>query len=68
MRTLRFNILYDTEFSVQANFGRKVMRTWMVWFPLKLLLWTLSIVGALALLLAAMIAAPLSRLPELESL
>jgi len=43
------------------------MRTWMVWFPLKLLLWTLSIVGALALLLAAMIAAPLSRLPELAS-
>jgi pimeloyl-ACP methyl ester carboxylesterase len=40
---------------------------WMVWFPLKLLLWGLSIVGAVTLVLAAMIATPLARLPELTS-
>jgi len=39
----------------------------MVWFPLKLLLWGLSIVGAATLVLAAMIATPLARLPELTS-
>jgi pimeloyl-ACP methyl ester carboxylesterase len=39
----------------------------MVWFPLKLLVWTLSVVGALALVLTAMIATPLGRLPELTS-
>jgi pimeloyl-ACP methyl ester carboxylesterase len=39
----------------------------MVWFPLKLLVWTLSVVGALALVLTAMIATPLARLPELTS-
>jgi alpha-beta hydrolase superfamily lysophospholipase len=43
------------------------MLTWMVWFPLKLLVWTLSVVGALALVLTAMIATPLARLPELTS-
>jgi pimeloyl-ACP methyl ester carboxylesterase len=43
------------------------MLTWMVWFPLKLLVWTLSIVGAAALVLTAMIATPLARLPELTS-
>jgi pimeloyl-ACP methyl ester carboxylesterase len=43
------------------------MLKWMVWFPLKLLGWTLGIVGAASLVLAAMIAAPLARLPELTS-
>jgi alpha-beta hydrolase superfamily lysophospholipase len=43
------------------------MLKWMVWFPLKLLGWGLSIVGAVALVLAAMIAMPLGRLPELTS-
>ena len=43
------------------------MLTWMVWFPLKLLVWSLSIVGAATLVLAAMIATPLARLPELTS-
>jgi alpha-beta hydrolase superfamily lysophospholipase len=40
---------------------------WMVWFPLKLLLWGLSIVGAATLVLTAMLATPLVRLPELTS-
>jgi pimeloyl-ACP methyl ester carboxylesterase len=44
------------------------MATWMVWFPLKLLVWTLSVVGALALVLTAMIATPLRNPPELHSL
>jgi hypothetical protein len=39
----------------------------MVWFPLKLLLWGLGIVGAAALVLTAMLATPLARLPELTS-
>src|ERR1700726_4885858 len=43
------------------------MAYWMVWFPLKLLLWGLSVVGAATLVLAAMLAAPLVRLPELTS-
>jgi alpha-beta hydrolase superfamily lysophospholipase len=43
------------------------MLAWIVWFPLKLLVWTLSIVGASALVLTAMIATPLVRLPELAS-
>lgn len=43
------------------------MRRWMVWFPLKLLGWSLGIVGAAALVLTAMIATPLSRPPELAS-
>jgi len=43
------------------------MLEWMVWFPLKLLLWGLGIVGAATLVLAAMLATPLARLPELTS-
>jgi alpha-beta hydrolase superfamily lysophospholipase len=43
------------------------MLKWTVWFPLKLVGWSLSIVGAAALVLTAMIAAPLARLPELTS-
>ncbi len=43
------------------------MLKWTVWFPLKLVGWSLSIVGAAALALTAMIAAPLARLPELTS-
>ena len=43
------------------------MAYWMVWFPLKLLLWGLSIVGAATLVLTAMLATPLARLPELTS-
>jgi alpha-beta hydrolase superfamily lysophospholipase len=40
---------------------------WTIWFPLKLLLWGLSIVGAATLVLTAMLATPLVRLPELTS-
>jgi alpha-beta hydrolase superfamily lysophospholipase len=43
------------------------MRKWIVWFPLKLLGWGLGVVGAAALVLTAMIASPLQRLPELTS-
>jgi alpha-beta hydrolase superfamily lysophospholipase len=43
------------------------MAYWMVWFPLKLALWGLSLVGAATLLLTAMLATPLARLPELGS-
>jgi alpha-beta hydrolase superfamily lysophospholipase len=39
----------------------------LVWFPLKLLLWSLSLVGAAALVLTAMLATPLARIPELTS-
>jgi pimeloyl-ACP methyl ester carboxylesterase len=44
------------------------MLTWMVRFPLKLLVWTLSVVGVVALVLTAMIATPLRNPPELHSL
>ncbi len=44
------------------------MRRWKFRFPLKLLAWTLSVVGAAALVLAAMIATPLVAPPELRSL
>lgn len=43
------------------------MRKWLVWLPLKLVQWALCIVGAVALVLTAMIAAPLVRPPELHS-
>ena len=43
------------------------MLKWTVWFPLKFLRLMLSIVGAVALVLAAMIATPLAHLPELRS-
>jgi alpha-beta hydrolase superfamily lysophospholipase len=43
------------------------MRTWLVWFPLKLVQWALCIVGLAALVLTAMIASPLTRPPELRS-
>src|SRR5437016_768691 len=43
------------------------MVRWLVWFPLKLLSWGLSIVGAATLMLTAMLATPLARLPELTS-
>ena len=41
---------------------------WLVWFPLKVLLWALAATGALALLLTAMVATPLTRPPELRSI
>jgi alpha-beta hydrolase superfamily lysophospholipase len=40
----------------------------LVWFPLRLLRWALAIVGAVALLLAAMVATPLMHPPELKSI
>ena len=43
------------------------MLRWMVWFPLKLLFWGFGIVGAATLVLTAMLATPLARLPELTS-
>ena len=44
------------------------MLKWMVWFPLGLLRWALCLIGAFALLLAAMVATPLKHPPELRSL
>src|SRR5262245_56907290 len=44
------------------------MMSWLIWFPLRLLRWSLAVVGAVALLLTAMIAAPLTRPPELSSI
>src|SRR3974390_2778761 len=44
------------------------MAKWLVRFPLKLLGWGLSVVGAAALVLVVMVATPLSRPPELTSL
>jgi alpha-beta hydrolase superfamily lysophospholipase len=44
------------------------MLTWLVWFPLRVVQWALCIVGAVALLLTAMIATPLSPPPELHSI
>src|SRR5215471_4898064 len=46
---------------------RNIMLQWMVWFPLKLTQWTLCLVGAVALLLTAMVATPLRKPPELVS-
>ena len=43
------------------------MSKWLIRFPLKLLGWGLGIVGVAALVLAAMVATPLSRLAELPS-
>ena len=40
---------------------------WLLWFPLSLLQWALCLVGLAALVLAAMIATPLTPLPELRS-
>src|SRR5262245_3067285 len=44
-----------------------MMLPWLVRVPLKVLRWALCVVGAGALLLAAMVAAPLPRPPELRS-
>jgi pimeloyl-ACP methyl ester carboxylesterase len=43
------------------------MLTWLVWFPLKLVLWSLAAFGAVTLLLTVMIATPLVQPPELRS-
>jgi alpha-beta hydrolase superfamily lysophospholipase len=43
------------------------MLKWLVWFPLRLVRWALIAFGAMALLVTAMIATPLVRLPELRS-
>ncbi|MGA8315749.1 MAG: alpha/beta fold hydrolase [Bradyrhizobium sp.] len=44
------------------------MSKWIVRFPLKVLSWSLGLVGIAALALTAMIAVPLARLPELTSI
>ena len=44
------------------------MSRWIVRFPLKVVGWTLGLVGFAALSLTAMIATPLGRLPELTSI
>ena len=44
------------------------MLRWMVWFPLKLLRWGLSLLDLATLVIAAMLATPLARLPELSSI
>jgi alpha-beta hydrolase superfamily lysophospholipase len=41
---------------------------WLLWFPLSLVQWALCIVGVAALVLAAMIARPLTPIPELRSI
>ena len=43
------------------------MLKWLVWFPLRLVLWALAAFGAIALLLTAMIATPLVQPGELRS-
>ena len=43
------------------------MVRWLIWFPLKALHWALAAIGAVALLLAAMVAMPIKRPPELRS-
>jgi alpha-beta hydrolase superfamily lysophospholipase len=43
------------------------MLTWLVWFPLKLVLWSLAAFGTVTLLLTLMIVTPLVRPPELRS-
>ena len=43
------------------------MSRWLIRFPLKLVSWGLGIIGAATLVLAAMIASPLSHPPELVS-
>jgi alpha-beta hydrolase superfamily lysophospholipase len=43
------------------------MLNWLVFVPLRLLRWAFALVGALALLLTLMIAAPLKHVPELRS-
>lgn len=44
------------------------MSKWIVWFPLRVLSWALGLVGFAALVLTAMVATPLGRLPELTSI
>ena len=44
-----------------------MLRKWLLWFPLSLVRWALCIVGAAALVLAAMIATPLTSPPTLRS-
>lgn len=44
------------------------MSKWIVRFPMKVLGWALGLVGVAALMLTAMIATPLERLPELTSI
>jgi alpha-beta hydrolase superfamily lysophospholipase len=44
------------------------MMKWTVWFPLKVLAWAFGLAGFAALAIAAMIAVPLGRLPELTSI
>src|ERR1700749_511023 len=44
------------------------MSKWIIRFPLNLLGWALGLAGIAALTLAAMIATPLGRLPELTSI
>jgi pimeloyl-ACP methyl ester carboxylesterase len=44
------------------------MSKWIIRFPLKVLAWALGLVGFVALALTAMIAAPLTPLPELTSI
>jgi pimeloyl-ACP methyl ester carboxylesterase len=44
------------------------MLSWLVWFPLNLLRWTLCLAGVLALALSAMISTPLAHPPELRSI
>jgi alpha-beta hydrolase superfamily lysophospholipase len=49
-------------------FLEEIMLNWLVWFPLRLLRRALIAVGAVALLLTAMVASPLVRPPELQSI
>jgi alpha-beta hydrolase superfamily lysophospholipase len=44
------------------------MSKWIVWFPLKMLAWSLGLVGLATLVLAVMLASPVTPLPELTSI
>ena len=44
------------------------MSKWIVRFPLKVLAWALGLVGFVSLALTAMVAAPLTPIPELTSI
>jgi alpha-beta hydrolase superfamily lysophospholipase len=70
-RLLRSHQLCYTEFSITTKFiiprRRKIMSKWLI-RSFSVLKWLLCGIGAVALLLTALIAAPLTRPPELQSI
>src|SRR5271154_4167078 len=59
-------MIADRSFVYQLNLRGLVMLKWLLGF-LNLVKWALCLVGAAALVLIAMLATPLARLPELTS-